>query len=223
MINESDKLIDSINSRAEKRKAGLAESSVVIPINKAFEASQKVIPSEQALNILSNAKIIARKACGCRSKSNGCDASMDVCIVLDSLAEKRINEGIAEVISIDEAKQILNETEEAGLIHLIINMTGWQPEAICSCCRCCCHELKALLEFGYLDAVLQSDYIIEKDEEKCINCGECIAKCHFKAHTNQDEKVIFISEKCYGCGLCVTICQNQALTLIQKISTNFDS
>ena len=223
MEKEENWMINSINKRKDKRRAGLTESSIVIPVNISFEVSQKVLPNEQVLEILSNARIIAIMRCECRTNYGKCDAPKGVCIVLDSIAKKRINDGVAKEININDAKQILDETEKAGLVHLIINMEDWQPGAICSCCSCCCHELNALLDFGYLDAVLQSDYIVQKDENKCTNCGKCIEKCKFKAHTKHDDKVIFTLEKCYGCGLCVTSCSNQALKLIKKESTYIES
>ncbi len=210
-------LIESINQRAKKRKSGLADPSVIIPINKAFEVSQKVLPSKQVFDILSNAKTMARTDCDCRSKPNACDAPLNVCIVLNSLAEKLASDNNnTDIIDIEEAKQILDATEDAGLIHLIINQKGFQPEAICSCCHCCCHELKALLEHNDLGSVLQSDYITKKDTTKCINCGECITHCHFHAHTESNNEIIYSPEKCYGCGLCIASCPTGALELVEK-------
>ncbi|MBI5000596.1 MAG: hypothetical protein HZB92_03585 [Euryarchaeota archaeon] len=212
----NDWLKGAMDKRTEKRKSGKAESSIIVPINQACEASQMVLPNEQVIKILSNTKLIALQPCECRTNLNKCDASKDTCIILDSTAESQIKDGGARQISIDEAKRILKVTEDAGLVHMIINVKGWVPEAICSCCPCCCQELNALLKFGRLDAVLQSDYIVEKDECKCINCGKCIEKCHFKAHEKYDGKVIFAPQKCYGCGLCVTCCPKTALKLIKR-------
>jgi Pyruvate/2-oxoacid:ferredoxin oxidoreductase delta subunit len=206
-----DWLKGAIDKRAEKRRSGRAESSLIVPINKALEASQKVLPGEQVVEILTGAKLIALQPCECRTNLNRCVAPKDTCIVLDATAESQIKAGGAKRITIDEAKRILKVTEDAGLVHLIINIKGWVPEAICSCCHCCCQELNALLEFGQLDAVLQSDYVVEKDERKCANCGKCIERCHFKAHARRNDKVIFTPQRCYGCGLCVVKCPGKAL------------
>jgi Pyruvate/2-oxoacid:ferredoxin oxidoreductase delta subunit len=216
MAAEGDWLAGAVERRAGKRADGSAKPSRIIPIDRALEASQKVMPGEEVLRILSRARTIAVQSCECRENLGRCDAPVDVCIVVDSTAESQLKAGAARRIDVAEARSTLAKTEEAGLIHLIINTGEGEPEAICSCCKCCCQELRALVEFGHLDAVLQSDFVVVKDAEKCIDCGICVKKCVFNAHVMAGERVEFAPARCFGCGLCIRECPSQALQLVKR-------
>ncbi len=214
--DREDWLSGAVKRRAAKRADGTAKPSRIIPINKALEASQKVVPGARVLEILSKASTIAVQACECRENLGKCSAPIDVCIIVDATAESQLAAGAARGISLEEAERILRSTEEAGLVHLVIHTGDWAPEAFCSCCPCCCQELNALVGFGHLDAVLKSDYVVEKDAEMCIDCGICAKKCVFKAHARTGEKVAYSPEKCVGCGLCIEVCPSHALTLVKR-------
>lgn len=58
---------------------------------------------------------------------------------------------------------------------------------------------------------------IEKDPDKCIDCGGCIAICPADAYSfNENYDVIINEEKCLGitCGLCLDTCTQRAIRLI---------
>jgi len=58
---------------------------------------------------------------------------------------------------------------------------------------------------------------IEKDPDKCIDCGGCIAICPIDAYSfNEKYDVVLDEEKCLGitCGLCVDTCPQRAIRLI---------
>lgn len=205
-----------MSERKEELKAGIIEPSIVIPVNQAFLVTQKVLPKEQIQEILGNAVTIAQIECECRSRIRGCNAPTDVCIVLNAVAEKHIKDGLGRQITVEEANEILDRTAEYGLVHLSLCLEGHQPDAICSCCSCCCHDLRAMLDFGNLDMVLESDYVAEFDKEQCVNYGICIERCRFKAYTEEDVQIRFSPEKCYGCGLCVMSCPVEAIRLVKR-------
>ncbi len=54
---------------------------------------------------------------------------------------------------------------------------------------------------------------INRDEDKCFQCGACTGVCPSGALYVQrsDMAVIFAPDKCTGCGLCVTICPVRAM------------
>lgn len=59
--------------------------------------------------------------------------------------------------------------------------------------------------------------LIEKDEERCTDCGACISLCPMNAITfEEDFSVVLDGEKCIGvtCGLCVDACPTRAIRLI---------
>ena len=48
-------------------------------------------------------------------------------------------------------------------------------------------------------------------ENKCINCGECVAVCPAKAHNMGDTGHMFNRTLCMGCGKCADACLGRAL------------
>ena len=69
---------------------------------------------------------------------------------------------------------------------------------------------------GHLtETVQRSNYRVAKDHDKCTNCGECVRRCQFYAHTRNatDDKPVYHREKCVGCGACVMGCKFDALHL----------
>jgi ferredoxin len=216
LSDDTSWLTKKLSERRENLKAGIIEPSIVIPVNQAFPVTQKVLPKEQIQEILGKAETIAQIECECRLRTKGCNAPRDVCIVLDNVAEKHITDGFGRQITVEEADKILDRTAEYGLVHLSLCVEGRQPDAICSCCSCCCHDLRAMLDFGNLDLVLESDYVAEFDKGQCVNCGLCIERCHFKAYANEDGQISFLPEKCYGCGLCVMSCPVEAIRIVKR-------
>ncbi|HEY4674911.1 MAG TPA: 4Fe-4S binding protein [Candidatus Bathyarchaeia archaeon] len=62
--------------------------------------------------------------------------------------------------------------------------------------------------------------LIEKDTEKCFDCGACFSLCPVKAITfGEDYSVVFDREKCIGssCGKCVDACPARAIRLIADL------
>jgi Pyruvate/2-oxoacid:ferredoxin oxidoreductase delta subunit len=206
----------TIKERGEKLKAKTIEPSVVIPVNQSFSVSQKVMPEQQVRGILQSAEIIAQTDCGCRTRIKNCDAPTDTCVVLNATAKRHMKDSRWRRITIDKAIETLDETAEYGLVHLALYSARHQPEAICSCCSCCCHDLRAMLDFGNLEMVLESDYTASFDKEKCTNCGACIKRCHFKAWVKEGGQIVFLPARCYGCGLCVMSCPAEAIMLVKR-------
>lgn len=60
-----------------------------------------------------------------------------------------------------------------------------------------------------------TEFIIERDEEKCIACQVCVRMCANDSHTYDAEvdKVESDSSKCVGCHFCETICPTDAITI----------
>ena len=59
--------------------------------------------------------------------------------------------------------------------------------------------------------------LVEKDDNKCIDCGVCISLCPMDALAfAEDYTVVLDEEKCNGitCGLCVDACTQRAIRLI---------
>ncbi|KON30954.1 hypothetical protein AC482_02360 [miscellaneous Crenarchaeota group-15 archaeon DG-45] len=59
--------------------------------------------------------------------------------------------------------------------------------------------------------------LIEKDDERCTDCGACVSLCPVDAIAFRDDSSVDIDEeRCLGvtCGLCVDACPTRAIRLI---------
>ncbi|HEX3044915.1 MAG TPA: 4Fe-4S binding protein [Bacillota bacterium] len=190
----------------------IPSASKVIPVGASLQHLQWVLPTNQAIEILRNARSFAVKNCICRAKYQRCDHPLEVCLVINDYADLAVDKGEARRLSLDEAVTILELANQRGLMHL----TLYNPEqhicAVCSCCDCCCHQLQIMKLYQRPDLIAHSDYIASVDTTKCSHCGKCVQRCVFGAQLKTDQ-VEYHPEYCYGCGLCVTSCPAKAISL----------
>ena len=127
------------------------------------------------------------------------------------------------VLTREEAKKLFIEIESYGtMVHTAFygfTMSADSPQFVgtCTCCNCCCGILNSQMLAGLKESVQRSNYRAVKDYEKCTNCGECVRRCQFFAHTFKGtadgKKTEYDREKCVGCGSCVMGCKFDALHL----------
>jgi len=194
-------------------KGLISFSSKVIPVSESLSTKQWVLPTEQVMEILSNANSVAVQNCECRSHYKRCDNPLEVCFLLNKVGDKFVAKGVARYVSLTEATDILKNANASGLIHLALYMPDHEIFALCSCCPCCCHELQIIRLFERKELVVRSEYVASTDLEACIHCGECTERCIFAARIFKDEKMEYNPEACLGCGLCVTVCPVEAITM----------
>lgn len=65
-----------------------------------------------------------------------------------------------------------------------------------------------------------SDFLVERDNEKCIRCLACVRLCSNDVHIYDEEnhEVRSDSLKCVGCHFCEEICPTDAITIKRKPS-----
>jgi Pyruvate/2-oxoacid:ferredoxin oxidoreductase delta subunit len=194
-------------------KGEISFSSKVVPVSESLKMKHWVLPTEQAMEILGNAKSMAVQDCVCRTEYKRCDKPVEVCLLLNEVADKSVSRGQARHVSLTEAGNILRHANENGLIHLTLYMPDHRVYALCSCCSCCCHDLQIMKLFDRKDLVVRSEYVAVTDAEICIDCGQCIERCMFGARISRDGTMEYHAEECLGCGLCVTVCPVQATSM----------
>ncbi len=117
------------------KEGKIPTSSKVIPIREALSAQQWVLPTQQVLEIIRNARSFALAPCGCRPRYKRCDNPVEVCLYLNDVADTMVKDGKARRVSLDEANERLKLANEHGLVHL----TFYKPDqfiyALCSCCE----------------------------------------------------------------------------------------
>ena len=195
------------------RERKIPFSSKVIPVRESLATQQWVIPTEQVIEMLRNARSFVVTDCDCRSHYQRCDNPLEVCFLLNDAADQAVADGTAHYISLREATVILGEANERGLVHLTIYEPEQTVYAVCSCCSCCCHDLQFLQIYGRTDLVAHSGYVAQTDLEACTQCGACVERCVFGARVWQGDRLIYNAGACYGCGLCVTVCPAGATVL----------
>ena len=188
-------------------------SSRVIPVSESVRGKQWVLPTDQAMAILRTARSVALQNCECRTHYNRCEKPVEVCLLLNEAGEKFVADGRARDVSLPEAGEILRRANESGLVHLALYMPDHQVFALCSCCACCCHDLQIVRRYARKDLMVHSEYVAVTDPDRCIHCGDCMARCVFGARTSRDGRMEYQADACLGCGLCVTICPVEATSM----------
>lgn len=197
----------------------------VVPVQQTLEGGgSRVLPFESAVKILEDARRIAVTLCTCRLTSRKCNAPVEVCIQLNRAAEYTIKRGSGREISLEEAKRILRECEEKGLVHLTDNRAT-NEHIICNCCSCCCITLPVIAQMGSRVLLAPSRYMPAVDMAKCTFCGVCSEQCPVKAIAMKEEngtKALAVKEDlCIGCGQCAYHCPEEAVVLKEVRSPDF--
>ena len=62
---------------------------------------------------------------------------------------------------------------------------------------------------------IPTEFIIDRDENKCISCQACVRMCSNEVHSYDPEtnEVLSDSLKCVGCHFCESICPTHAITI----------
>lgn len=199
--------LDSLMSEGRMSSAGK-----IIPIHESLDCLNWVLPTNQALEYIRNARSFAVQNCFHRVKYKRCNNPVDVCLLINDYADKAVSVGKAWKIDLSEAIEKLKVANKYGLVHLALHSPNQDVIALCSCCECCCDNLQMFKRFKRPDVISRSDYIAVVDKDKCTNCGKCAERCMFGAQVKNGE-VEYHPEYCYGCGLCVTTCPTNAISL----------
>lgn len=182
----------------------------------------EVLTYERASEIIRQAGGGALSMCACRHKAShlgqACDAPLEVCTSLGTAAEWVIRRGMGRPATVDELLEVLNTTEELGLVHNCDNILN-NPTYICHCCGCCCVVMTGISQHGQY-ATHPSNFIPVLNQELCIGCGICADSCLIAAITMSENTEIEFPEinkaSCIGCGVCVSTCPNDSLTLARR-------
>jgi electron transport complex protein RnfB len=191
----------------------------VIPVEQSVDADIELLPYERASELLDGAKSFGIRECICRKQKallgEPCEYPRMNCLSFAPVEGAFAHEPHVTAVSKEEALRVLQEAEDAGLIHSVYN----QQEGafyICNCCPCCCGIMRGVVEFGNAHALAHSDFRATVDAEACSGCEDCVDRCHFGALSVPDDICVVDPIRCMGCGLCASTCPSDALRLLRR-------
>ena len=203
----------------------------IIPIDKTIEAAEEfVLPSQTVEAIINKFEDIAVGYCFCRQRRGlleepcGTDAPTRNCFTFGKSARHTIAQGFAKQVSREEALKIMQDAENAGLIHKAFHPGSRESKeetSICNCCKDCCDTLR-LWRSGTLPLINSTYHLSLIDQHSCTGCGTCVEWCPTDAIVLNDEAVAQRDESaCLGCGVCSRFCPEEAISLKEGLRRIF--
>ncbi|MEE8542128.1 MAG: 4Fe-4S binding protein [Desulfobacterales bacterium] len=189
-----------------------------VPINREIVAEWPIAPYEDVMQIIEGQDIIAVAPCICRTMTGlidqRCDKPKENCFSFGSHADYYVENGLGRYIGKEEAKRIIKQSDEDGLVMQPFN--SQKVGGMCSCCGDCCGVLRSLKMQPSPAEAVQSNYYAEVNAEECAGCETCLDRCQMDAIAMVDEIAQVDLNRCIGCGLCVTTCDTEAMQLVKK-------
>ena len=170
----------------------------VTPVMKEVDAQRKVYSFEDVRTFINNGDSFSVADCACRLSAKmvgkGCTHPVeDSCMQIGETADYYVRTGRGRRVTKEEAIELLESYEQAGLVHTAFSVEGEDfTSFICNCCGCSCSGLRYTNIFD----------------------GNPFARSNFRAQITEDN--------CVACGNCVEICPVNAVTLGSKLVGNID-
>jgi len=194
-----------------------------LPHEEAIAPAQfvEVLDYEKATAIVESANTFSIGLCSCRHEKlhvgeKKCDVPLETCCTFGTAAEYMVRHNLAREVDKSEMLDNLARAREIGLVFNADNVQQ-NVSFICVCCKCCCNVLLGISRFGYPNTVVTSNFVAQRDQDLCADCGTCAESCPIDAITAQpDGQPKIDTSICLGCGVCALRCNTGALKLVKR-------
>ncbi|MBP7735888.1 MAG: hypothetical protein KA369_07940 [Spirochaetes bacterium] len=165
---------------------------------------------------------IAVGPCVCQRSLNRWNepSCKDIVILYGAEIYRHLNLGY-RVITAAEAKNIVRQCRDAGLVHSIdfCMQTGKWAFVLCNCDSKICVLTRTFILTGKF--IYAGPEIVALKADKCLGekkCGHCIRVCMFGVNSSTGTKPSVAFDRCLGCGQCSRVCKGKA----RSMSPRFD-
>jgi hypothetical protein len=117
----------------------------------------------EANEVVDSSESLALGPCTCRAVFKNCDSPIGTEIMVGLHRNIFIEERPHDYreITKQEAKDILKQCHQKGLIHTIVRCRQ-EFYAICNCCSCCCVPLRLHKKYGIGNAMVRVDDVVQE-------------------------------------------------------------
>jgi len=193
--------------------------SRVIPVQEEIKNNYNILPYEDVTQIIREHRNFAIATCYCRHQAellgHSCGKPKNVCLNFGPFGRYLVERGFGKRATADDMYRALDESEEAGLVHVCDNIKE-RVNFICNCCGCCCVFLRGITQLHISGAVKPSRYQARIDKQTCSICRNCIDVCPVKALNLDNEGISQNAYICVGCGLCKRVCPTNSILMILR-------
>lgn len=193
----------------------------VITVDRTIKAGNQIHTYDQVASYIENYEPLSVSTCYCRhqarliDENDHCGRPDDVCMQFGRGAQFVIDRKMGRKITKEEAIEILERAEEAGLVHCSNNRQ--EIDFLCNCCSCHCVILKNAIAHPKPGLAVNSGFQPVWDIELCTACETCIDRCPMEAIAMGEDEVPEVNlDLCIGCGVCATGCPEEAIQLVER-------
>ncbi len=227
-VTERDKklarLIQDYKTAYEANKAARPmtyPTTRVITVDKTIKAGNTIHTYDQVATYIDKYDTIGVGTCFCRHEARLLDEDthdmpMEVCMLFGQSAEYLIERLGGRKVSKQEAREVLDQAEEAGLVHMSRNTTE-DITFMCNCDRWHCEVITGVLKQSKPALFFNSGFVPRFDPDLCQACETCIGRCPPDALVMGDADVPVVDlDRCFGCAVCATGCPEEAIGMDAK-------
>lgn len=175
-----------------------------------------ILPYDDVRAIFEGAKAFGVRDCICRVQQDSlghrkCSFPAKMCMNVSPVEREPRPDDLTQ----EQAIEMLDRTEELGLVHTVSNVVKG-VFYVCNCCGCCCGILRGITEYGIRESVARANYVASIDATACSACGLCVERCQVGAIAEREGTCAVDPLRCIGCGLCSSGCPAGAAALTRR-------